>query len=86
MPGDPAVLEDVPVLSATDLLAVVAVKLPTFWANNIKTCLVQAKLQFRLKRVTCSQTKFDYVVQVMSQSEAVKVLDLIKAAPVSNPY
>ena len=86
MPGDPAVLEeagDVPILSATNLLAV---KLPTFLPENIETWLVQAKSEFRLKGDTCSQTKFDYVVQVMSQSDAVKVLDLIRAHPVSNPY
>ena len=80
MPGDPAVLEDtedVLVLSATNLLAAVAIKLPPFWPDNIETWLVQSKSQFRLKGVTCSQTKFDYVVQAMSQSDAAKVLDLI---------
>ena len=33
----------------------------------------------------CSQTKFDYVVQAMSQSDAVKVLDLISPPP-ADPY
>ena len=33
-----------------------------------------------------SQTKFDYVVQAMSQSDAVKVLDLTKAIPAEDPY
>ena len=33
-----------------------------------------------------SQTKFDYVVQAMSQSDAVKVLDLIRAPPADNAY
>ena len=40
----------------------VAVKLPPFWPDNIKTWLVQAESQFRLKGVITSQTKFDYMV------------------------
>ena len=45
MPGDPAVLEDsedVPVLSTTNLLTAIAVKLPTFYPDNINTWLVQS--------------------------------------------
>ena len=48
MSGDPAVLKeagDVPVLSVADLVTAVAVKLPTFWPDNIKTWLVQAESQ-----------------------------------------
>ena len=90
MPRDPAVLkkaENVPTaLSATDLLTAIAFKLPPFWPDNIKTWLVQPKSHFRLKGVTCSQTKFDYVVQGVSQFEAVKVLDLIRSPPASDPY
>ena len=65
MPGDPAVLKDVKdvhVLSTPNLLTAIIVKLPTFWPDNIRTWLVQAESQFRLKGVTFSQTKFDYVV------------------------
>ena len=90
MPGNPAVVKEaerVPaVLSATDLLNTVAVKLPPFWPDNIETWLIlSSESQFRIKEVTCSQTKFDYVVQAMSQSDAVKVLDLIRAPPTTNP-
>ena len=89
MPGDPAVVKEakiVPVvLSAANLLNAVAVKLPPFWPDNIQTWLIQSQSQFHLKGATCSQTKFDCVVQVMSQSEVVKVLDLIRAPP-TNPY
>ena len=81
MPGDPAVLKDPEdvsaVLSVLDLLAAVTVKLPPVWLDNIETWLVQSESQFHLKGVTCSQTKCDYVVQAMSQSDAAKVLDLI---------
>ena len=79
MPGDPAVVKEadrVPaILSATNLLMAVAVKLPPFWPES----------QFRLNGVKCSQTKFDYVVQAMSQSDTFKVLDLIRAPP-AYPY
>ena len=88
MPGDPAVPEEaervpaVPVvLSAANFLNAVAVKLPPFWPDNIKTWLIQSESQFRLKGVACSQPKFEYVVQDMSQSDTVKVLDLIRAPP-----
>ena len=90
MAGDPAVLEeakDVPAaLFAANLLAAVTVKLRPFWPDNIETWLVESESQFCIKGVTCSQTKFDYVVQVMSLSDAVKVFDLIGASPALNPY
>ena len=80
MPGDPAVLKGVPIaLPAADLLNAVAVKLSPFWPNNIETWLVLSESQFCLKRVTTSQTKFDYLVQSMSQSNAVKRLNLNRA-------
>ena len=88
MPVDPAVLDEASsvLLTAADLLMNVAVKLPPFWPDNITTWLVQTKSQFRLKGVTVSQTKFDYVVQNMSQNNAVKVLDLIHTPPSDDPY
>ena len=89
-PGDPAIVEDAEnfpaALSVANLLAAITVKLSPFWPDNIKTWLVQFESQFCPKGVTYSQTKFDYVVQAMSQSEAVKVLELIRAPPATNPY
>ena len=83
MLGDPAVVEEVEpaLLSTANLLKAVAVKIPPFWPDNIETWLIQSESQFTLKGVTCSQTKFDNVVQAMSQSDANKVLDLIRAPP-----
>ena len=89
MPGDPAALDDRAeglVLTAADLLHSVAVKLQPFWPDNIETWLIQSESQFRLKGVTVSQTKFDHVVQSMSQQDAVKVLDLIRAPSCDDPY
>ena len=87
MPGDPAILEGVPAtLTNVDLLNDVAIKLPPFWPDNIKMWFVQTESEFRLKGVSASQTKFDYVVQSMCQTDAVKVLDLIRAPPAADPY
>ena len=89
MPGDPAILDNRdkgPIFTVADLLHSVHVKLPPFWPNNIETWLIQSESQFRLKGVTVSQTKFDHVVQSMSQTDAVKVLDLIRASPRDDPY
>ena len=89
MPGDPAALDDRAeglVLTAADLLHSVAVNLPPFWPDNIETWLIQSESQFHLKGVTVSQTKFDHVVQSMSQTDAIKVLDLIRAPPHDDPY
>ena len=63
----------------------VAAKLPPFCPDNTETWLIQSESQFRLKGVTCSQTKFDYMVQAMSQSVAIKVFVLIRAPP-ADPY
>ena len=87
MPRDPAVLGDTTTAMTTaDLLNAVAVKLPPFWPDSIETWLVQAESQFRLKGVTTSQTKFNHVGQTMTQSDTVKVLDLICAHPTDDPY
>ena len=88
IPGDPTVLNEASaiILTTADLLMNVVVKLPPFWPNNIETWLVQTESQFCLKDVTVSQTKFDYVVQSMSQNDAVKVLDLLRTPPEHDPY
>ena len=68
MPGDPTILEEVPVpalLTTTDLLNTMAVKLPPFWPENIKAWFVQSESQFPLKGVKSSQSKFDYCVQLL---------------------
>ena len=63
MPEDPAALDNRAeglVLTAADLLHSIAVKLPPFWLDNIKTWLIQSKSQFRLKGVTvllCDSSK-----------------------------
>ena len=87
MSGDSAVIEGVhAALSPANLLNAVAVKLPLFCPDKIKTWFVLSESQFRLKGVTVSQTKFDYCVQSLSQKVAIKVLNLIRNPPAQDPY
>ena len=64
----------------------VAVKLPPFWPESINAWFSQVEAQFRIKKVVTEQTKFDYVVQALSQTEVVKVLDLVQSPPPLVPY
>ena len=64
----------------------VAIKLPPFWPDNIDAWFSQVESQFRTRNVTAQQTKFDYVVQAMSQQEVVKVLDLVRCPPPLDPF
>ena len=86
MPGDPSVLEGVPVPTALitpDLLHTVAVKLPPFWPDNIETWFVQSESQFCLKKVS---VKFDYCIYPMTQEVAMKVLNLNRNPSTDDPY
>ena len=69
-----------------DQCQAVAIKLPPFWPDNIDAWFSQVESQFRTRGVTTQQTKFDYVVQAMSQTEVVKVLDLVRCPPPLNPF
>ena len=47
---------------------------------------MQSKSQFCLNGVSASQTRFDYEVQSMSHTDAMKALDLIGNHPANNPH
>ena len=83
--GDAVNLGDAP-LNVADLLNAISVKLPPFWLYNIETCFFQTKSQFHLKGVSSSQTKFDYIVQSMSEDFDVKILDLVCSTSTEDPY
>lgn len=46
----------------------VAVKLPAFWAQNPVAWFQRAEGQFRIKKITCQLTKFDYVLQALPEA------------------
>ena len=66
----------------------VAVKLPDFWPDAPDLWFIHAKSAFRNAQVTQSRTKFDHVVQKLSQSIMVSVRGLIlsSSSTSSTPY
>ena len=47
----------------TPLVAAVQPKLPDFWSQAADVWLAQVEAQFRISRITSSQSKFDLCVQ-----------------------
>ena len=64
-------------------VAAVRIKLQPFWP---KLWFAQIELQFATRRITTSQTKFDYVVLSLSPEFATKVRDLLLHPPTETPY
>ena len=48
----------------------VSLKLPTFWHDSAKTWLLQTDVQFAIKHITSSETKFYYCVAALSKDDA----------------
>ena len=68
------------------LVAAVTPKLPDFWKDAVDVWLAQVEAQFRVSRITSSQTKFDLAVQKLDERTAVRLQDLLISPPVENPY
>ena len=66
--------------------AAVTVKLPTFWAANPRAWFTQADAQLALRKVTCDQTKYWYVVAALDQDTAARVVQFLEHPPTSNAY
>ena len=64
----------------------VALKLPVFWPEAAEVWFAQADAQFAIKSITVSKTKFYHTVASLPQDVAAKILDLIRAPPVGDPY
>lgn len=67
-------------------MAAVAVKLPTFWAENAAVWFVQTEAQFAMRNVTNDDTKYYHVVSALDQQTASRVLDTLQAPPEENKY
>ena len=63
--------------SDTPLVAAVSPKLPEFWPQAADVWLAQAEAQFRLAKVTVSQTKFDLAVQRLDRDTALRLQDVL---------
>ena len=54
-----------------------AVKLPTFWTSKPAIWFAQAKAQFAIRNILADDIKFYYVVAVLDQDTAQRILDLV---------
>ena len=72
----------------TDHLSVSALKpkIPEFWPHAANVWITQVNAQFRLCRITSSQTKFDYAVMRLGDAAAARVQDLLANPPATDPY
>ena len=61
------------------------VKLPEFWPDNTDLWFVRADAQFRMKKVTAEQTKFDHVITMLDSKTAAQVMDILVSPP-DQPY
>ena len=78
-----------PPTSASDsvpLAANVSMKLPVFWPDVAEVWFAQGDVQFAIRIVTVSKTKFYHMVAVLPQEVASQILDLIHAPPAGDPY
>ena len=64
----------------------VALKLPTFWAEQPKIWFAQAEAQFALREITKETTKFYHVVSALDQQTAGRLLDVLDAPPQGDSY
>ena len=64
----------------------VAIKLPTFWAQQPEVWFLQAEAQFHIRKITDDTTKYYHVVAALDQETSGRVLDTLSAPPDDNKY
>mgnify|MGYP001554901302 CR=1 FL=1 len=64
----------------------VALKLPTFWADQVQTWFAQAEAQFLLRGITQDETKFAHVVAVLDSQTAMQAAPVIHDPPATEKY
>jgi hypothetical protein len=67
----------------------VAVKLPSFWANEPELWFLQAESVFRQAKIKSSLTKYDYVLQQLPCEVLMSVKELaprVRTGVVDDPY
>ena len=70
----------VPVVAAN-----ISLKLPVFWPETAKVWFAQADVQFTIKSITVSKTKFYHAVASLPQDVTAQILDLICAPSAGDP-
>ena len=76
---------DSPPSPSVPVAANVTLKLPVFWPNTAKVWFAQADVQFAIKTITVSKTKFYHAVASLPQDVSAQILDLIRAPPAGDP-
>jgi hypothetical protein len=74
---------------ASDAVNHIAVKLPEFWTKEPEVWFMQAETNFRRAKITCSLTKYDYVLQRLPMAVLVSVKELarrVHTGEVDDPY
>jgi hypothetical protein len=67
----------------------IAVKLPEFWTKEPELWFMQAETNFRRSKITCSLTKYHYVLQRLPMDVLVSVKELarrVRTGEVNDPY
>ena len=64
----------------------VAIKLPTFWAQQPEVWFLQAEAQFHIRKIKDDTTKYYHVVPALDQETSGRVLDTLSAPPGDNKY
>ena len=64
----------------------VAIKLPTFWAQQPEVWFLQAEAQFHIRKIKDDTTKYYHVLAALDQETSGRVLDTLSAPPANNKY
>ena len=62
------------------------VKLPAFWSDKPEAWFAQAEANFKARRITNQQSKFNLVVIALDADTIDQVLDLLEGPPEKDPY
>lgn len=63
-----------------------SVKLPTFWANNAVAWFAQAEAQFALRKITCDDTQYYYLVAALDSDTAARCSFVLTSPPQTAKY
>lgn len=64
----------------------VAIKLPTFWAEQPAIWFLQAEAQFSLRNISDDTTKYYHVVAALDQTTSSRIIDVLSNPPTEDKY
>lgn len=66
--------------------SLISIKIPPFWNNRPDLWFLQIETQFRLKNITASNTKYDYLVASLNSQTMESVADVLVSPPAHEKY